>query len=217
MPRASKQQTQNHRLAITHASARLMRERGMHGVSVSDLMAAAGLTHGGFYGHFDSKETLAGEACAQAFTDSLQRWKQRVAAQPDRAAAFLSLTEGYLSTRSRDAPGVSCPTTALACDVAREPSDSRLRAAFVGGTAQLIDVLASLQGGDDSTVDRREALAQFATMVGAVILARATAGDALSDEFLSAARAKLSRGTQSGDTTGRMPGAGAVNSTRQGA
>jgi len=217
MPRASKQQTQKHRLAITDASARMMRERGIHGVTVSDLMAAAGLTHGGFYGHFESKETLAGEACTQAFTESLRRWKQRVAAQPDRASAFLSLAEGYLSTRSRDTPGASCPTTALACDVAREPSDSPLRAAFVGGTRQLIEVLASLQNGDDAAADRREALAQFATMVGAVILARATAGDALSDELLSAAREKLDRGgAQSGDATGGRPRAGTVNSTAQG-
>lgn len=217
MPRASKQQSQNHRLAITDASARLMRERGVHGVTVSDLMAAAGLTHGGFYGHFESKETLAGEACEQAFAESLLRWKQRVAAQPDRAAAFLSLTEGYLSTRSRDTPGASCPTTALACDVAREPSDSPLRAAFVAGTRQLIEVLASLQRGDDAAADRREALAQFATLVGAVILARATAGNALSDELLSAAREKLVRGTLSGDAAGGKPGGAAAHSNAQGA
>jgi TetR/AcrR family transcriptional regulator, transcriptional repressor for nem operon len=209
MPRASKQQTQNHRLAITDASARLMRERGIHGVTVSDLMAAAGLTHGGFYRHFESKETLAGEACARAFAESVQRWKQRVAASSDRGSALLVLTEGYLSSRSRDTPGISCPTTALACDVAREPAGSPLRAAFVAGTRQLIDVLASLQNEDGKMADRSEAMAQFATMVGAVILARATAGDSLSDELLAAAREKLARGiTGGGDTT---------KSSRQGA
>jgi TetR/AcrR family transcriptional regulator, transcriptional repressor for nem operon len=208
MPRASKQQTQQHRLAITDASARLMRERGIHGVTVSDLMAAAGLTHGGFYRHFESKETLAGEACARAFAESVQRWQQRVAAGPDRRSALLALTDGYLSARSRDTPGVSCPTTALACDVAREPAGSPLRAAFVAGTRQLVDVLASLQNGDGEMADRGEAMAQFATMVGALILARATAGDALSDELLSAAREKLARGVTGGDTTkSSRPGA----------
>jgi TetR/AcrR family transcriptional regulator, transcriptional repressor for nem operon len=215
MPRASKGQSQAHRLAITGASARLMRERGIHAVTVSDLMAAAGLTHGGFYGHFESKETLAGEACTLAFTESLQRWKHRIAARPDRASAFLSLTEGYLSTRSRDTPGASCPTSALVCDVAREPSHSAMRAAFVAGTRQLIDVLASLQSGGDAAADRREALAQFATMVGAVVLARATAGNALSDELLSAAREKLRRTAQSGDATGATPGTGTAISTAQ--
>jgi TetR/AcrR family transcriptional regulator, transcriptional repressor for nem operon len=201
MARASKQQQQQHRVAITDAAARLMRERGIRGVTVSDLMAAAGLTHGGFYGHFESKETLAGEACARAFAESVQRWKQRVAAAPDPGSALLALTEGYMSTRSRDTPGVSCPTAALACDVAREPAGSPLRAAFVAGTRQLVDVLASLQNEDGEMTDRGEAMALFATMVGAVLLARATAGDALSDELLSAAREKLARGFMGGDTT----------------
>jgi TetR/AcrR family transcriptional repressor of nem operon len=196
MPRASKEETQNHRLAITDASARLMRERGMDAVSVADLMAAAGLTHGGFYGHFESKQALAGEACTHAFAESVRRWRQRVAAQPDRASALLSLTEAYLSAGSRDTPGASCPATALACDVAREPPDTPLRASFVSGTRQLIDVLASLQEGADTARDRHEAMAQFATMVGAMILARATAGDALSEAFLSAAREKLAAGAQ---------------------
>ncbi len=198
MPRASRQQTQDHRSAITEASARLMRERGIQGVSVSDLMAAAGLTHGGFYGHFASKDRLAAEACSHAFTESLHRWQHRIAEQPDHAKAFQALTEAYLSARSRDTPGSSCPATALAGDVAREPSDTPLRAAFLAGTRQLIDVLTSLQGGGGVKADRREAIAQFATMVGAVILSRATAGDALSDEFLSAAREKLAHGATSG-------------------
>ncbi len=198
MPRASKQQSLDHRLAITDASARLMRERGIHGVSVSELMAAAGLTHGGFYGHFDSKEALTGAACTHAFTESVQRWQQRIAAQPDRDSALLALTESYLSTRSRDRPGVSCPATALACDVAREPPGTPLRAAFAAGMGQLIDVLTSLQHGDDAVADRRAAMAQFATMVGAVILARATAGDTLSDELLAAARISSARAAQAG-------------------
>ncbi len=198
MPRASKQQSEDHRLAITDASARLMRERGIHGVSVSELMAEAGLTHGGFYGHFESKEALAGEACAHAFAESVQRWQQRIAAQPDRDSALLALADSYLSTRSRDRPGVSCPATALACDVAREPPGTPLHAAFAAGLGQLIDVLTSLQIGDDAAADRREAMAQFATMVGAVILARATAGDALSDELLAAARIHLARAARAG-------------------
>jgi TetR/AcrR family transcriptional repressor of nem operon len=185
-------------LAITDASARLMRERGIHGVSVSELMAEAGLTHGGFYGHFESKEALAGEACAHAFAESVQRWQQRIAAQPDRDSALLALADSYLSTRSRDRPGVSCPATALACDVAREPPGTPLHAAFAAGLGQLIDVLTSLQIGDDAAADRREAMAQFATMVGAVILARATAGDALSDELLAAARIHLARAARAG-------------------
>lgn len=199
MPRASKQQSQDHRLAITDASARLMRERGVHGVSVAELMAAVGLTHGGFYGHFESKEALTGEACTYAFAASVQRWQQSIAAQPDRESALLALAESYLSTRSRDRPGISCPATALACDVAREPPGTPLRCAFAAGTGQLIEALVSLQKGEDPAADRREAMAQLATLVGAVILARATAGDALSDELLAAARISLARVARAGE------------------
>ncbi len=193
MPRASKQQTQSHRLAITDASARLMRERGIDGVSVADLMGAAGLTHGGFYGHFGSKEQLAAEACTHAFAESVARWKRRVAAQPDHNAALLALTEGYLSTHTRDNPGASCPTAALVCDVAREPMDAPVRVAFLSGTQQLVEVLASLQHGGDSEWARRKALARFSTLVGAVVLARATKGAGISDEFLRAAREELAQ------------------------
>jgi TetR/AcrR family transcriptional regulator, transcriptional repressor for nem operon len=191
VPRASKVQTQSHRRAITDASARLMRERGIKGVSVAELMGAAGLTHGGFYGHFASKEQLASEACTHAFLESVARWKTRVASQPDAQAALRTLIETYLSTRNRDDAGRSCPTVALACDVAREPIDSPVRAAFRSGTEQLIEVLTSLQTGADPCADRREALAQFSTLVGAVVLARATAGAEISDEILRAAREQL--------------------------
>jgi TetR/AcrR family transcriptional regulator, transcriptional repressor for nem operon len=193
MPRASKLQTQEHRRAITDASAKLMRERGIDGVSVADLMGAAGLTHGGFYGHFASKQDLATEACSQAFAESVGRWQARAASQPDRPAAIHALIESFLSTRTRDNPGSSCPTVALAGDVAREPMHSAVRNAFRSGTEQLLEVLTSLQACGDPGADRREAMAQFSTLVGAVVLARATAGAEISDEFLHAARQQLAR------------------------
>ena len=205
MPRASKLQAQSHRRAITDVSARLMRERGIDGVSVADLMNAAGLTHGGFYGHFDSKEELAAEACTHAFIQSVQRWKTRIAAHADPGAALRALTETYLSARTRDNPGTSCPTAALVCDVARAPMRAPVRAAFLTGTQQLIDVLASLQPGGDSERARHKALAQFSTLVGAVLLARATAGDELSDEILRAAREALTE-TVGGASASKPPG-----------
>ena len=204
MPRASKVETQSHRRAITDASARLMRERGIHGVTVAELMGAAGLTHGGFYGHFTSKDDLAGEACSHAFSESVARWKARAAAQPDSQAALRTLIESFLSTRSRDDAGRSCPTVALAGDVAREPMQSPVRAAFRSGIEQLIDVLTSLHSGADPAADRREALAQFSAMVGAVVLARAAAGIELSDEILRAAREQLVRRAE-GTSEGAAP------------
>ena len=191
MPRVSKQQSESNRASITEASARLFRERGIKGLSVNDLMAAAGLTHGGFYGHFESKDVLAAEACRLAFQQSLRRWRKRVAGGGDARSARAALVEGYLSAQSRANPGTSCPTTALAGDVAREDPNAPIRGEFASGIGQLMNILESLQSTGDAETDRSEALADFATLVGAMLLARATMGEAISDEFLNAARRRL--------------------------
>ena len=197
MPRASKEQAEANRRLITDNSARLLRERGIHGLSVADLMSSAGLTHGGFYGHFESKDQLAGQACAHAFDRSVERWHKRIAAEATPAAGFKALVEGYLSTRNRDNPGTSCPTPALAGDVAREPQAAPVRAAYREGVRQLLDVLDSVQDDAGTEESRRRTLAQFAMMVGAVALARATAGDPISDAFLVSARGMLSAAPRS--------------------
>jgi TetR/AcrR family transcriptional repressor of nem operon len=198
MPRASKEQSAAHRKSITEESARLMRERGIKSVSVADLMGAAGLTHGGFYGHFESKDALAAAACAHAFGESVQRWKKRAAAQPDAAGALKAIVEAYLSVRTRDTPSTSCPTPALIGDVAREAADAPVRAAYLAGTRLLLDILAALQHSGSNKSDRRQAMAQFSTMVGALLLARATAGDPISEEFLAAARETLLQPSSTG-------------------
>jgi TetR/AcrR family transcriptional regulator, transcriptional repressor for nem operon len=191
MPRASKQQAESNRRLITDNSARLLRERGIHGLSVADLMSSAGLTHGGFYGHFESKDQLAAQACAHAFDHSVERWRNRIAGEATAAAGFKAIVERYLSTRNRDNPGVSCPTPALAGDVAREPQSAPVRAAYRDGVRQLLDVLDSVQDDAGTEKSRRRALAQFAMMVGAMALARATAGDPISEAFLLSAREML--------------------------
>src|ERR1700749_3983978 len=100
MPRVSRAEAQSHRQQITEASARLFKERGINGVSVSDLMGAAGLTHGGFYGHFESKDALAGVAVAHAFEQSAERWRKRVASQPDEASGRALIVDKFLSAGS---------------------------------------------------------------------------------------------------------------------
>lgn len=188
MPRVSRQQADSHRLTIKAVASRLLRERGIKGVSVAELMAAAGLTHGGFYGHFASKDALVAEACVAAFALAVERWNKRVAAAASRAAARRSLIESYLSDAARRSPGTSCPAAALAGDVAREAAEVPVRAAYVAGLEALMPILAAVQGGAQSSQRRRQALADFSTMVGGLILARATAGHGISDEFLAAAR-----------------------------
>jgi TetR/AcrR family transcriptional repressor of nem operon len=191
MPRVSRQQTDANRAAIIEAAARMMRERGIDGLSVADLMAAAGLTHGGFYGHFDSKEALAATACRSAFEQSVQRWQRRVAGAADAAAARAALIESYLSRPSRNSPGSSCPATALAGDVAREPSEAPVREAYRQGIEALLGILGALAPAEAAGNARRTALAELSLLLGALLLARATAGHPLSDEFLSAAHQQL--------------------------
>jgi TetR/AcrR family transcriptional repressor of nem operon len=191
MPRASKQQAESNRRLITDNSAKLLRERGIHGLSVADLMKSAGLTHGGFYGHFASKDQLAAQACAHAFGHSIDRWQQRIAGAANRTAGFNAIVEGYLSARNRDNPGTSCPTPALMGDVAREPAAAPVRSAYRDGVKQLLDVLDSVQDDAGTERARRRTLAQFAMLVGAMALARATAGDPISEAFLVSAREML--------------------------
>jgi TetR/AcrR family transcriptional regulator, transcriptional repressor for nem operon len=191
MPRVSKHQSELNRAAITEASARLFRERGIAGTSVADLMGAAGLTHGGFYGHFESKDALAAAACESAFGASVARWKARVADADSLGAARNSIIDGFLSIKARNTPGHSCPTATLAGDVARESLDAPIRAAFAAGLEELLGILATLQLNQDASADRSAALADLSLLVGAQILARATSQTPLSGELLAAARAHL--------------------------
>ena len=212
MPRVSREQTAANRQTIEEVAARLFREHGIDGVSVADLMGAAGMTHGGFYGHFESKDALAAVACSHAFAQSAQRrerWSRRA---PDGTAALREFTERYLSNRHRDDAGQGCPAVALAADVARQAPAAPVRAAYAAGVSSMAGNIARMLGeagtmpshaGAAHAADpavRSAALARMATMVGAVILARATEGDALSAEILAAARAALAGPAESVDS-----------------
>ena len=191
MPRVSRAVTEKNRAAIERVSARLFREQGLQGVSVADLMAAAGLTHGGFYGHFESKDALATVACTKAFDEAVERWESRISATTDRKSALTALVNGYLSSRNSDMVGSGCPLAALATDVAREPVGKPVRNAYMAGLRRLLGVLNALQSNDNPKKDRSVALAQLSTMVGALVLARATKRHALSEQILAAARENM--------------------------
>jgi TetR/AcrR family transcriptional repressor of nem operon len=191
MPRVSKEQTDLNRAAIENVSARLFREKGLNGVSVADLMSAAGLTHGGFYGHFSSKDELAAVACANAFAQSATRWEKRIEEQPDDRAAQKVLIDGYLSPKNLLNIGNACPAMSMVGDVARESPDKPVRAAFAAGVSELTEILASIAASDDAAERRKTALTQLSTMVGAMLLARATSEDPLSAEILTAVRESL--------------------------
>jgi TetR/AcrR family transcriptional repressor of nem operon len=191
MPRVSRKQADLNREIIVDSATRLFRERGLHGISVIDVMAAAGLTHGGFYGHFESKEALAREASGRAFQQSGERWQARIAESADSCTARRALIEPYLSAASRDNPGDSCPVVAFAGDMCHEAVDSGLRQTFNEGLNRLLQIFGSLQDTGDDAQDRQQALVQYSLMVGALTLARATRGEPISDEILEAARCFL--------------------------
>jgi TetR/AcrR family transcriptional repressor of nem operon len=191
MPRVSREQTDRNRLAIEAASAQLFKQHGFNGVSVSDIMASAGLTHGGFYGHFESKDELAAIACTQAFEQSVARWQALNAGQLDEAALIGALADHYLNARQCDEPGLSCPATALATDVARESETKPVRKIYTNGVKALIGVIASFSKTRQTKAARQRTLTRMATLVGALTLARAVRGDPLSDEILTAAREQL--------------------------
>lgn len=190
MPRVSRAQAQHNDAAIRRAAAALLRRQGLK-VRVADIMAAAGLTPGGFYGHFASKDELLASGCAAAFEESAQRWQNRVAVAQDAPAARAALIDAYLAA---DGPVLSgCPIASLASDVAREPVDLPVRRAFAAGLEKLLGILAGQQGAAGDAA-REAALLQLSAMVGAVILARATRGSALGDALLDVVRGGLLEG-----------------------
>lgn len=191
MPRVSREQADLNRATIESAASALFRAKGINGVSVADVMSAAGLTHGGFYGHFSSKDELAALACSHAFAQSMLRWQQRIDNQPDDHAARNALIDGYLSRRNLQNAGNACPAMTLAADVAREPHDKPVRAAYAAGVADLVEALAAVASSGDPARRRQQALVQLSTLVGAMSLASALRDNALADEVLTAVRKSL--------------------------
>ena len=192
--KVSKAQAAENRQGILDAAARLYRERGLTGVGVADITRDAGLTHGGLYRHFASKDALVQEACTRAFD-----WSIPVLDGAQPHATVSDRIERYLSPEHRDAPGSGCPVAALAVDAAR--AGGGLSEVFAEGIerniqrfAQLLADSATDAGGATiSPQNRARAIHVLATMVGGLVLARATAAaqPALSDELLTTLQAQL--------------------------
>jgi TetR/AcrR family transcriptional repressor of nem operon len=184
--KVSREQVALNRERIVETAARLFREKGYDGIGVADLMKSAGLTHGGFYGHFESKEDLLAEAAAHALKKSVARWEGYLA--EDRATAMDKIGDGYLTVQHRDHPEKGCSVTALGADIARL---GRRRHAVTEGASGQMAVLEQLMPGADDAEKRKQALATYAAMVGAIVLSRAVDDEALSLEVLQAVRDSL--------------------------
>src|SRR5919205_918412 len=135
--KVSREQAAQNRERILDRAAELFRERGFEGIGVADLMKAAGLTHGGFYGHFSSKEDLMAQACARALSGSLEQWNRLAERAPD--APMSAIANAYLSNRHRDHPGQGCALAALGTDISRQ--NLTVRHAVTEGVRALVGML----------------------------------------------------------------------------
>jgi TetR/AcrR family transcriptional repressor of nem operon len=190
MPRASRADAARHHEEVIGAAARLFRERGIGSVSVPEVMAEAGLTRGGFYKHFESKDALVTTALEAAFGEQLARTRSFTALHPDDpAAAHRAMLDYYLSPEHRDDPGSGCPNAALASEVAHTEPGSAPRTAFATGMRAMLRAY-GVESTPGAEPNPREAalLVEIATLAGALMLARATEGDELSERILTAVR-----------------------------
>jgi len=178
--KVSREQATENRQRIVKTASKLFRERGLDGIGVADLMKSAGLTHGGFYGHFASKEDLVAEACAQALAESASSFQAQIEAAPESPlAAVLDL---YLSQAHCEHPGDGCALAALGSEAARH--DATVRHVMTDGLNELIKVLTGIVPGQSTAIQHQKALATFASMVGAVVLARSIDDPDLAKEIL---------------------------------
>ncbi|MGV8989434.1 MAG: TetR/AcrR family transcriptional regulator [Cypionkella sp.] len=186
--RVSQEQMAENRTRILDAASVLFREKGFDAVTVAEVMKAAGLTHGGFYGHFASKDDLVARAMAHALAQSLFDGGNKA-----DLGAYL---DSYLSPAHRDNAGNGCPTAGLAADLRHRTVAARI--AMNEGLRLQIDRIGKAMPGANSKAKRRAAIGTWAAMVGAVILARAIDDPALSDEVLAETRAWIDEGLHNG-------------------
>jgi len=169
---------------VRKASVRL-REKGAHGVGVADLMKDAGLTHGGFYAHFDSREALVIEAFTHAMDRSTEGWRKLAEKTPPEKRLAM-VVNSYLTPLHRDDPGHGCAIPALGAEIARE--NSKTRRVFAGRLEQMIDMLAQQIQRVPRKAARKKATSAIATMMGTLVMARIAGTGEFSDEILTAGR-----------------------------
>jgi len=167
-----------------------LRQKGAEGLSVVELMKLVGLTHGGFYNHFNSRAALVGEAIAFAMDQMVEHWRKLANGKAD-GDRFDALIADYLSPRHRDDPKHGCALPALAADVARSsPSERR---ALASKLENMIDIFVELLPDEEPKQAREIATGAIASMVGSIVLSRAVGAGKLSDSILDAGRTTAGR------------------------
>lgn len=185
--KVSKLEAAQTRERIIEMAGKLFRERGFDGIGVAELMQSAGLTHGGFYRHFASKEDLMAQACARVLAGSLDMAQR--AAEHSGGNALPVIAAAYLSTAHRDLPGEGCALAALGAEATRHGAP--LRSAFTQGVRAMADMLTRLVEGKSERAKRERALTIYASMIGALVLARAVDDAELSEEILQSVLATI--------------------------
>ena len=185
--RTSSEQKAETRQRIMEQAGRLFRRHGIDGVGVDAVMHGVGLTHGGFYGHFASKEALAAEVCADALTRSAAGWAS-IRCEHGPAAALAMIAENYLGAASLPDGERGCIVPVLGAELARRQAP---RPALTDALRVMVETLAACLPRRRRRSARERAMAKVATMVGAVLLARLSSDAAFSAEIIEAARAEV--------------------------
>ena len=184
--RKSREEAAQTRKRIVTAASEEFRKNGIVATGLNDLMSAAGLTHGGFYKHFESKDQLVAEACAEAVETAICESLAAAACEKEGAAA------AYLSTGHRDNPATGCPLSAIGSELAR--SDEKTRAAATAGFLKLVKIMAGQFGKLPRAAARRRGLVAASTMIGALTMSRIVTDPELSAEILKEAERNLAVG-----------------------
>lgn len=192
--RNSREQAAATRDRIVDTASRLYRERGINGIGVSDLMREAGLTHGGLYKHFESKDALIAEACSSALTQLRTGLVHKVAGARDEDALAV-LVNAYLTPAHRDHPGHGCAIAALGSEASR--GDGPGKTALAEGVTLLLDLIGEQLARGGAEEPDRTAHGVLAALVGGLLLSRAVEDPARSRAILRDTRDFILRGEKS--------------------
>lgn len=183
--KVSKAKSIENRELVLDTAATMFRQYGFDGIGISDVMKKAGLTVGGFYNNFESKEDLIAQACDKLFNQSQKRWQAHID-NPEIVDPLKRIGSSYLSAKHRDDLSTTCIYSTLGAEVPRrEPTVQQV---FAQNIASTINLLSTLADGETEDEKRANAIAMFTQWVGALMLSRAASASPISDEILAVAR-----------------------------
>jgi TetR/AcrR family transcriptional repressor of nem operon len=183
--KVSREKSAENRELVLDTAARMFKEHGFDGIGVVDLMKSAGLTAGGFYNNFESKEDLMAQACQRASEKSLSRWQEHIN-NPEIANPLKRIGTAYLSPKNRDDLSTTCLYSTLGAEVGRH--DPAVRQVFTQSIESIFELMTPLMEGATEGEKRENAIAMFSQWLGSLILARMASDSPLSDEILQVAR-----------------------------